>query len=399
MRFKLPEKKAIAVSVIFLVILICLVFLLPPFLGKPFKVVAEPFAVPYWFSFFSKECKDLPPTMHFSFSNVYRYEFCYDYLPPKTFVMRLKIKITDKDGGSLLLLKPLGKKVKLFKAPKRGVYLINIDSKDPLYKKELGLSPFDNLALVLLNERGRYKIVCDGGMILSGEILIPGLIYGIMGTDYAGRDLFKLWLLGGRISLIIGFLVASLSTSLGVLMGISSGYIGGIWDELAMNIVDLLMAIPGLPLLIIVSAAFGKNLYIIAVIIALLSWMGTARTVRSKVLVLKELPYVEAVKFFGAKSFYIMYRYILPGVLPIVLVSFVLSLPNAIVFEASLSFLGLGDPSVVSWGRLLGEARSFGAFSAGAWWCILAPGIGIVWVCSVFLVIGRSLQRLMQAGV
>ncbi|HDQ93271.1 MAG TPA: ABC transporter permease, partial [Synergistetes bacterium] len=123
-------------------------------------------------------------------------------------------------------------------------------------------------------------------------------------------------------------------------------------------------------------------------------WMGTARTVRSLALSLRESCYVENLRSIGASPFYILYRHLLPEALPVLLAVISLGVPGAILAEAGLSFLGLSDPRVISWGRMLHEAHGFGAFTAGAWWLILPPGLGISVICLVFLDMGRAIEEM-----
>jgi peptide/nickel transport system permease protein len=252
-----------------------------------------------------------------------------------------------------------------------------------------------DLALVLYNPYGRLGLAVLVALVLVavvGPYLVPYSIwqYGVcrpfeppsashpFGCDEIGRDLLTLFLYGGRVSLLVGFLAALLSTLLGALAGLVSGYLGGVVDSVAMRIVDALLALPGLVLMIIFAAVLGPSLLNVVLVISVLSWPPVARVVRSQVVSLKEYPHVEAAKAFGASTARIIFRHIAPATMPVVVANMVLQISNAIIAEAALSFLGLGDPRIPSWGGILRFAFRMGAMSAGYWWYVVPPGVGIL---------------------
>jgi peptide/nickel transport system permease protein len=153
------------------------------------------------------------------------------------------------------------------------------------------------------------------------------------------------------------------------------------------------MSIPTLPILMVLAGIWGKGLWNLVVILSIFSWMGTARTVRSMTLSLRDAPWVEGLRALGAKRNYILFRHLVPEAMPLLLANVALGVPGAILAEAGLSFLGLSDPRVPSWGRMLHEAHTFGAFTNGAWWMILPSGIGISLICLIFMDIGRKLEE------
>jgi peptide/nickel transport system permease protein len=176
-------------------------------------------------------------------------------------------------------------------------------------------------------------------------------------------------------------------------LGLLSGYAGGLTDALIMRMVDVLLSIPTLPILMIFAGIWGKGLWNLVVILSVFSWMGTARTVRAMAMSLRDAPWVEGLRAIGAKRNYIIFRHLVPETMPLLLANVALGVPGAILAEAGLAFLGLSDPRVQSWGRMLHEAHTFGAFTNGAWWTILPPGIGISLICLVFMDIGRKLEE------
>jgi len=214
------------------------------------------------------------------------------------------------------------------------------------------------------------------------------------GCDEIGRDLYTLFLYGSRISLMVGFLAALLSTMIGTLTGLFAGYFGGFIDIIIVRVVDALLAIPGLVLMIILAAVLGPSLINVILVIGILSWPSITRVIRSQVLVLKEMPYIESAKAVGAGNLRIMFKHILPSTLPLVIANMVLQVSNAIIAEAALSFLGLGDPRIVSWGNILRFAFNMGAVTAGYWWYVLPPGIGIILAVLSLTLVGYALDEL-----
>lgn len=268
---------------------------------------------------------------------------------------------------------------------------VDIDARDIPFKKALGVRPFDNMASLMFPARGEYRLSLVG----SGDVAmkIEGGRWGWLGTDQRGRDVATLFIRGVRISLIVGIAATLIATSLGLSLGLLSGYAGGLTDALIMRAVDVLLSIPTLPILMVVAGMWGKSLWNLVLILSVFSWMGTARTVRAMTLSLRDAPWVEGLRALGAKRNYILFRHLLPEALPLLLANVVLGVPGAILAEAGLAFLGLSDPRVPSWGRMLHEAHTFGAFTNGAWWTILPPGLGISLICLVFMDLGRKLEE------
>jgi len=211
-----------------------------------------------------------------------------------------------------------------------------------------------------------------------------------MGTDDLGRDLFTRVLHGGRVSILIGLVAALVGTGLGAAVGSVAGYHGGRIDNGLMRLTDVAYAIPTLPLLIVLSSYSGAAAASMALIIGLLSWMGSARVVRAEVLSVREMPYVEAARSLGASNARIIMRHILPNVMGPVIVGGTLAVGNAIVLESSLSFLGLGvQPPTPTWGNLLQDAQ---ATMATRPWLTVFPGLAILMVVLAINFIGDGLQ-------
>ncbi|MDR1731635.1 MAG: ABC transporter permease [Synergistaceae bacterium] len=300
----------------------------------------------------------------------------------------LRVSLTGSLGekGELRWITPSGRFV-----PASGAGELDLDARDIPFKKAMGLGPFVNMAAVLFPEKGEYRLSLVG----SGDVFmkIEGGRWGLLGTDQRGRDVAALFVRGIRISLIVGIAATLIATLAGLSLGLLSGYAGGLTDALIMRAVDVLLSIPTLPILMVIAGLWGKSLWNLVLILSIFSWMGTARTVRSLTLTLRDAPWVEGLRALGAKRNYILFRHLLPEALPLLLANIALGVPGAILAEAGLAFLGLSDPRLPSWGRMLHEAHTFGAFTNGAWWMILPPGLGISLICLIFMDIGRRLEE------
>ncbi len=199
----------------------------------------------------------------------------------------------------------------------------------------------------------------------------------LLGTNDVGQDIFSELLYGARISLTVGFAAGLLAVTLGTLIGLLAGFRKGFLDNLLMSVTDVFLVIPTLPLAILVSVYLGPSMWNIVMVIGLLGWPATTRVIRSQVLSVRESGYVESARALGAGDFWIMRHHVLPNVLPLVIAKFVLTVAMAMLMEASLSFLGLGDPIDKSWGMMLRYAFLRGGFVGGMWWWYVPPGLAI----------------------
>lgn len=216
----------------------------------------------------------------------------------------------------------------------------------------------------------------------------------LLGTNDVGQDVFSELLYGARISLTVGFVVALVATLVGTLVGVGAGFFGGFLDSLAMRVVDLTLALPFLPLLIVLAAFIGRSLTITIVVIAVVLWARPARVIRSQVLSVRDREDVQATRAMGAGWGHLLGRHVTPAVAPLVIAQFVRSANIAILIEASLSFLGLGDPTAKSWGTMLFYANARGAFLTDAWlWWVVPTGLAISLVVVSFAFVGYALEE------
>ncbi len=208
----------------------------------------------------------------------------------------------------------------------------------------------------------------------------------LLGTDQYGRDILSRVIYGSRISLSIGFLVVFIAVTLGTILGVVSGYFGGTTDNLIMRFVDILIAFPGLFLILIIIATFGNSIYLIVITLSLTGWMGVSRLVRSQILTLKEQEFILAAKSLGLSNWRIIFKHLVPNTLTPVIVAATLRIGSIILTEAGLSFLGLGvQPPTASWGNIINEGRDN---LLNHWWISTFPGLAIVLTVVCFNLIG-----------
>ena len=229
-----------------------------------------------------------------------------------------------------------------------------------------------------------------------GQPLSPPSARFPLGTDYAGRSIVPLLIWGTRPSLAIAVLATALTMIVGSLIGLLAGHFGGTTARILMAITDWFIALPTLPLAIALAAVLGQGNTSITIAIAVTSWSGTARLIRAQTLAVEARPFIERAKALGARDSQLVFRHVLPNVAPFILVSATLTVSGAIISEVTLAFLGLGNPTDVSWGSMINQAFFQGAVSAGAWWYILPPGVAIVIVALAFTMIGRAVENLLN---
>jgi len=214
----------------------------------------------------------------------------------------------------------------------------------------------------------------------------------LFGTDYLGEDILSELIYGGRISMTVGLIVAALSTGVGTLVGVVAGYYMKTIDEALMRLTDIVLILPPLPLMIILAAYLGPSLQTVIFVLTVTAWPSVARVVRSQTLSLRERPFVDSARVAGASDIRIVTKILLPNLASIIAANAVLMVTTAIVGEAALDFIGLGDITTVSWGTMLYWAQSYAPFN-GAWWWVVAPGICIVLVGLAFVLVSISIEN------
>jgi peptide/nickel transport system permease protein len=213
-----------------------------------------------------------------------------------------------------------------------------------------------------------------------------------LGLDDGGIDMVTLLMWGARISLVVGFAATFVSMVIGGTVGVLAGYFGGKVDTILMRITDYFLVIPDVPLMIVVAAIWGPSLFHIVIVIGILLWTGTARVLRAQVKSVRERVYVQRARALGAGHVRIVVRHVLPQVAPLLIANTVLTVAVAIFDETALAFLGLGDPSRTSLGKVIENAFERAAISSGAWWAIVPPGALVALIILACSLVGGALE-------
>ncbi|SHN85653.1 ABC transporter permease [Desulfitobacterium chlororespirans] len=237
--------------------------------------------------------------------------------------------------------------------------------------------------------------------IPSGNALEAPSLDHWLGTDDLGIDIFAQICHGAVISMLVGFSTALLAGIGGSSLGILAGYYGKWIDKLITGLCDVMMSIPQLPLMIVLGAFFGASLTNIVLVIALLSWVGPARTARSKVLAMRHENFIAAAKSYGAGFRHLAVKHFIPGLLPIISVGMIRIVSHAVVAEAGLSFLGLGDPLSKSWGIILNRSINFpGIYFTDFWkWWIMSPLAALLILVVAVAFISRDLEKIVNTKI
>jgi peptide/nickel transport system permease protein len=231
---------------------------------------------------------------------------------------------------------------------------------------------------------------------VSLDVLAPPSAKHLLGTTENGSDVLSQLIVGTRISMEVGFAAALISAVLGAAVGLIGGYFGG-WTDRGLDALEnWFLVIPTLPLMIVLAGLLSPSLIVLIMVIGLTSWAGTGRIVRAQVLTLKERAFVERARALGAGDRYIIRTHILPNTLPLIFANTVLIVAVAILSEAALAFLGLGDPTHISWGTMLENAFDAGAPRAGAWWYVVPPGLCIALLVLAVALLGYLFEELVN---
>ena len=230
----------------------------------------------------------------------------------------------------------------------------------------------------------------------TGGILEPPSREFLLGTDESGRSILTLLIWGSRISLFVGVVATLIAMVIGTVVGLASGFFEGWGAAILFRVTEWFLVIPYLPLALILATILGRSLFTIVLVIGLLSWPATALLIRSQTLSVKERPYLERARVLGANRRQQITRHVLPNVAPMIFANTTLTVAAAILIETTLSFLGLGDPTRVSWGTMLEGAFEVGAMTTGSWWYIVPPGVCVVLVVLGFTLVGQTIEEILN---
>ena len=389
-------------------------------------------SIPIWVNYFTAEKtpehKIITPNTYESnsdnihlVSQQFFVNFDYDDFP-SDFVYEFQTRYSDSSLVSINLLRPDGVEIHLLTtllpfSENETVYKQRIFSTDEMIKKNILMNTdafaFDisekTITDIIFSEvsqnnilRGDYVFIVDTYGIkklnenIDSRIILGGKAFGLMGTDELRRDLAVGLLWGTPLALFIGVSVAIGSVVVGLIYGVYSGYKGKKTDETMMRFNDVIYALPALPFLIILAVTISNSIFLMIGFLMIFSWVGIAKVSRSMSLQIKTRQYVEAAKIMGQKDSKIIFRHIIPQLLPYAFASIAISVPAAITTEAGLSFLGLGDPSFPTWGQILHDANTYGAAAQGFWWWIVPPGLLIAITGLAFVFIGNALDSIIN---
>lgn len=237
-------------------------------------------------------------------------------------------------------------------------------------------------------------IAPDGPFKLGATRLLPPLSEGhLLGTDHLGRDMVAQIVYGARVSLVIGIVAASISLVVGMLVGSVAGYYGGATDLILSRITDMFLIIPAFFLIIIIVATLGSGIVYVMIVIGLTAWPASARLMRSQAITLRERTFVQALRALGESSPRILFRHIIPNGIQPLIANASLDIASAILIEAGLSFIGLGDPNKATWGRMIFDGR---ATITSAWWVSIIPGIAIIVTVLGFYLVGDGISYVLN---
>ena len=284
-------------------------------------------------------------------------------------------------------------KKNLFLQSEKFDFLISdLTSEDIIFSQSSNHSVLKGEYIFLVNLYGVEK----QNTILDSSLIIGGKAFGLMGTDELRRDLAVGLLWGTPLALFIGISVAVGSVTMGLIYGVYAGFKGKFTDEAMMRFNDVIYALPALPFLIILVATISNSIFLLVGFLMIFGWVGIAKVSRSMTLQIKTKGYIEASQMMGQKNSKIIFKHIIPQLLPYAFASIAISVPAAITTEAGLSFLGLGDPSFPTWGQILHDANTYGAAARGLWWWIVPPGIMIAITGLSFVFLGNALDAIVN---
>ncbi len=339
-------------------------------------------------------------------------DFIYQYTAKYTGSPLLQMSVTRPDGIVLQLVStslPFANDIATYNSmifSTQDVIVKNIASSKNKYAFSLDGISSEKIIFSKLDEntilKGQYVFrahlydVSKEPVLVKSNLVLGGKVYGIMGTDELRRDLSVGLLWGTPLALFIGITVSIGSVIFGLVYGVYAGYKGRVTDEVLMRFNDIIYAMPALPLLIILAVTIGNSIFLMVGFLVIFGWVGIAKVSRSMALQIKTLQYVEASKLMGQKDYKIIFKHILPQLLPYAFASIAISVPGAITTEAGLSFLGLGDPTFPTWGQILHDASSYSAATRGMWWWILPPGIMIAVTGLAFVFMGQAMDSIVN---
>lgn len=239
------------------------------------------------------------------------------------------------------------------------------------------------------------SIYPHSSMLPSGQSLEPPNLVHVLGTDNLGIDIFAQISRGFFRSMLIGITTALVTTFLGTVLGVLSGYFGGMVDEITVFLINVFLSVPQLPVMIVIGAFWGQSTLNIILIIAAFSWASIAKVLRARVLSIKDMEYVKLAKNYGGGALYIIFKHLGRELMPLIMVNGLSVIGSAIIQESSLAYLGLSDPTAKSWGLMISRASSFpGIYFSKFWtWWLLPPAVALILSVLILRLFSRALEQ------
>ena len=394
-------------------------------------------APPIWLNFFQKEKASITANIEaISFETNYidnqlNYKILFEYYynfdkPPVDLIFHLNIKgntgliwkVIRPDKESIILYDGLynaygNLRISAFNDSKNRIFRFYRESVPKFLARQLDAITTNPMTILFntkkndmaenfLSLKGIYRFEITGKISDSNSevdnpyMVLVGSMSGLMGTDNMKRDIFSGLISGLKWALFIGIATSFIAVIIGVMYGIISAYFGGFVDGFMQFIYQIFIGIPVLPVMIVMSAIFKPSIWTMIAMMILFSWTGSVMTVRSMAMQLKEETYIEAARTIGAGHFRIIFNHLTPLLLPFSFASMALAVPSAIVYESSLSLLGFGDATIVTWGQILHDAMKGSAVLSGLWWWIIPPGILIAVLGMSFAFLGFALDKILH---
>lgn len=380
------------------------------------------YAAPAWLNFFRKE--KLPLTIDQSSLNgtapktiipgatmneeliTYTFDYPYDDFPQDIAIYFSAQYITKQPFVAITWITPGGKKIDVggFAIDASETYYIAQDTK--LLQKFGGMSPeqalfvADPKAGLTPPIKGTYTMVVDGftfdkASTIDAEMVLYGKLHGIAGTDHLRRDLKVALLWGTPIALAFGLLAAIGTTVITMVIAAFGVWYGGWVDGLIQRITEVNLVLPFLPILIMVGTFYSRSIWVILGVTILLSIFGAGiKTYRAVFMQVRESPYIEAARAYGAGSLRIVFSYLVPRIIPLIIPQLVTLIPTFVFLEAGLAVLGLGDPTLPTWGKIINDAQQNGALYKGLYYWVIEPAVLLMVAGLAFALLGFSLDRI-----
>ncbi len=336
---------------------------------------------------------------------VFEFDYPFDEFPQEIQVV-LRAKYKDKAPFvTLTWFTPEGEKIKIGDVTASRKEVVRFDQQEKLLRKLDGVVPRIGLIMIPGSDpykvqQGTYQLHVDTILFeedsdIDAQFISFGQVHGIAGTDHRRRDLSLALLWGAPIALSFGFLAAIGTTFFTMFIAAVGVWFGGIIDEIIQRITEIYMLLPLLPILIMVGVFYSRSIWMMLVVVILISLFGAEiKNYRAIFMQIKEAAYIEAARSYGASSWRIIYRYLVPRIIPVLIPGLISAIPGYVFLEASLAVLGLGDPVLPTWGKIINDAQMNGALFNGYYYWILQPAVLLMITGLGFAMIGFALDRI-----